>query len=128
MTQQKDFRPIYKHLLKYCQPYSHGGAWQELPVLAGICRPPADSPVVLNELQQKFSQADLQESGVLVMDETLAVGLEPSLCDQTTLIIPLRKTRKGDPFELLTGHGTLSGRRLPVCASLDDGRVQRLAA
>ena len=126
MSEKKDFRAIYKRVLSHCQPYSHGGAWQALPVRGGICRPPADAAAVLSALQEEFSLADLQESGVLAMDETLAVGLDPALCDQSTLVIPLRRAAKADPFELVSGHGTVSGRWLPLCASMQDERVHKL--
>ena len=126
MSQKKDFRPIYKRVVSHCQPFSHGGPWQKLPVLGGICRSPADPTAVISDLQQQFSQADLVEAGVLVVDETIGVQLDLVLSDQHTIIIPLRRTPTEGPFDLLTDHGTLSGRRPPICASLRDGRVVKL--
>ena len=126
MSQEKDFRPVYQRLLSQCQPYSHDGPWQELPVLGGMCRPPADSMTVVRDLQQQFSQAELLEAGILAMDKAREAHLDPVLCDQHATIIPLRRASKDSPFDLLTDRGTLSGRRLPICASLRDARIRKL--
>ena len=126
MVQKKDFRPIYKQLLSHCQSYAHDGAWQKLPLLGGICRGPGDPMAAVNDLQQHFSQPELLQAGVLVTNEPADVQLAPELCDPQTIIFPLKKRPNDDPFDLVSEYGVLSGRRLPLCAALHDGRVRAL--
>lgn len=126
MPNQVDFGPIYQRLLTHCAPYHHDGLWQDLPVPEDIRCLPATPDAMINDLRQQFSDAQLLEAGVVVMEENVAVQPDPMLCEEDGLIVALRREDKQDPFELLTRQGILSGRMLPVCASLRDGRVQEL--
>jgi len=126
MSAKKDFRPIYEHLFRHCAPFCHDGPWQELIAPGDIRRAPEEPAEVINDLRQQFSDIDLQEAGVCRMDETLAVQLDPALCDPDAVVIALRRKPKDDPFDVMTEHGMLSGKHLPVCASLSDGSVRAM--
>jgi hypothetical protein len=62
----------------------------------------------------------------LVPDPADGLQLNPSLCQANTAIIALRESDEHAPFDLLTADGTLTGRLLPVCASLRDGRIRKM--
>jgi hypothetical protein len=128
MSAKMDFRPVYKHVFNHCVPFHHDGPWQELTAPGDIRRVPADPAAVMNDLRQHFSDDDLQEAGVLEMDETLVVQLDPGLRNPDAVVIALRKRPSDDPFDLLTERGMLSGQHLPVCASLSDGGVRAMIA
>ncbi len=126
MSEHKDCGPIYGRLLSHCLPYTHGDPWQELPVPDDIHRLPENPDAMISDLRQQFSDADLQEAGVLVMDADMAIQPDPLLCTGNGPVIALRRTPDGDPFELMTDGGTFSGRALAVSASLRDGRVREM--
>jgi len=50
--------------------------------------------------------------------------VNPILRGPFTRILPLRASSQGDPFDLLTSDGAVSGR-ISACAFLDDHRVQK---
>ena len=126
MSEQKDFGLIYKRLLSHCPPYSHGEPWQELPAPDDIGRLPANPDPMISDLRQEFSDAQLLEAGVIVMDETMAIQPNTMLCEADGLVIALRNAPEDNPYEVFTNQGTLSGRMLPVCASLRDSRVRKM--
>ena len=126
MPKPKNIGNILTSFLASCAEFAHAGAWKGLPASDDIRRPPADPKPVVDQLLQQFSQADLLKAGLLVMDSSESVVLDPRLRDPQTLIVALRKADGEEPFEILTDHGTLSGRELPICASLRDGRIRKL--
>jgi len=127
MSQPDSLGPIRQSFLDLCQPFVHEGRWASLSPWSDIRRPPTDLAVVVTQLQQQYSQAQLVEANVLVMEySSEAAQLNPSLCNPQTLIVALRQKEGEDSFELLTDQGTLSGNELPICASIRDGRIRKL--
>ena len=98
----------------------------KLQVSDEIRRPPDDPAAVAAELSTKHTEDELVKAHVLVPDPTDNLQLNPSLCQADTAIITLREREELDPFDLLTDSGTLTGRLLPVCASLRDGRIREM--
>jgi hypothetical protein len=126
MPEKTDFRPIYGHIFSHCEPFHHDGPWQQLSAPDDIRRVPADPATVMNDLRQHFCDGDLQKAGAIGMDETLTFQMDPGLRNPGAVVIALRRRPNEKPFDLLTECGTLSGKRLPVCASLSDGRIRAM--
>ncbi|MEI8374220.1 MAG: hypothetical protein WCJ35_15465 [Planctomycetota bacterium] len=126
MSKEKDFGSIYGQTLSQCPKYDHDGLWKTSPVPGNIRRPPQDPAAVLADLQARYSDAALQESGVATMGPDGDVQLDPALCDANTAIIALRKTPQQDPYDLLTDRGGIANGEMPLCASLKDGQIKKM--
>jgi hypothetical protein len=122
----KNLGLINQRLMSYCPAYILTGPWQDLEVPADIRRLPDDPVAVISALQQEFSAAELQEAGVAVLGEDMDIHPNPALCVEGGMLVALRKTAEGNPFEVIAGQTILSGRTIPVCASLQDGRVRKM--
>ena len=123
MPEEKDFGSIYEPVLAHCLPYSHEEPWHDFLVPDDIRRLPASPDAMIADLREEFSDAQLQEAGVIAMDENVVIQPNPLLCEEGGLVIAMRKTPEAKPFELQVNERILSGRTLPVCAAMQDGGV-----
>ena len=126
MAQEKDFRPIYNQLFNLLPPYTLPAPWQDVPVPDSIRGPIANPVAPLADLLAVHPQADLVEANVLVHASDEKTEFNAALCQEGAAVIALRNAEGQDPFDLLAGGVMLSGRMLPMCASLRDGRVQKM--
>jgi hypothetical protein len=79
----------------------------------------------LTALRKKHSEKKLIESRLVTNDAPVHSRiLNPILSISQSRILPLRPSPKSKPFDLLTEHGTVSGR-LPASATLHDHVVQQ---
>jgi hypothetical protein len=121
------YEEIYQRFLGFCRPYSLVGLWREFQVPTDLWSPPADSSAALSDLRQQFDHDELRKAGITSGNPGDPVALAPVLCDPQTIILALREQVENAPFELVLNEGSLSGR-LPVCAAMQDARVQEAAA
>jgi hypothetical protein len=126
MSKQKDFGAIYARTLSLCPQYQQSDLWQAIPVPTDVRRPPEDPAAVVADLQEKYPNATLLESGVATMGPDGDVQLDPALCDASTAIIALRKKPQQDPFDLVTNRGGIATGAMPLCACLRDGQITKM--
>jgi hypothetical protein len=118
------YAEIYQRFLKFCRSYSLGGLWRDFQGPLDLWSPPADSSAALAALRQQFDDSELRKAGIVSGDSDDMVVLNPILRDPQTTILALREQAENAPFELVVDQGCLSGR-LPVCAAMQDRRVQQ---
>jgi hypothetical protein len=121
------FADIYQGIFDFCGALSLPAPWDFLAVDADCRGPISQPPTVLAALQKTFSDDQLVATGVA---ERVAEGLRlnPVLTNSEGAIVALRAEKAGKPFELLTVSGTLSGRDIPIFASMEDARTKELIA
>ena len=90
------------------------------------CRCAITSGAVVSDLLAKFPAPVLVQSGVLVTDPLLGTEHNPALGGENSVIIAVQESRDSDPFDILTDEGCVSGREVPVFASLRDGRIRNM--
>lgn len=126
MLKKTKHGPVYAELFEGCASYTHPGAWHQLPVYHDVRQLPAELAGLRERLLQRFSQEELVAAGVLAPGTEEEPQLSPAVSQPGDMIIALRRSENDTPFDLLTAKGCVSGRRLPACAALRDGRIREM--
>jgi hypothetical protein len=118
---------IYETLLSFCPRLRFGPPWDFLRVPADLRGPPNDPAAALADLRTKFPDWQLAGSGLLRRTHDGLV-LAGELAGRAGAIIPLRCSRGGDLFGLMTPRTCLPAPLFAPTAVLDDDvTAKRLA-
>jgi len=120
-----DFSESYQKVFERCSPFFLPAPWDFLAVDSDCRGPISDPEKTLAVLQQEFAHDQLVDAGVI---QYLPDGVQfnPALVNHESAVVALRDEPGGKPFELLTASGALSGRGLPVLASMRDARTKEI--
>jgi hypothetical protein len=122
-----DRSEIYHKVFERCAAFALPAPWDFL-VPDPDCRGPIPDPdATLAALQNEFTDDQLVDARVIERLPENRVRLSPVLVYPTGGVVALRDEPGRKPFELLTCAGALSGRDLPVFASMRDARTKDLA-
>ena len=116
---------INDFLVRHGDPCQLPGEWARFKSPQAFFQPPRDSSALLAQLGGIFDRDDLLKAGILAPNNEGGIGLHPSLADQSSILIGLRKSAGDKPFCLLTENGCLCGR-WPFTAMLADYRTHDL--
>src|SRR5439155_940334 len=112
--------PVYEQLIAGCPVLSFPERWNFVPPNADCRGAVSDPPGTLAALRADWGTPALEAAGVIQRLPDGELRLHPGLCDPRAVIVALRPSPAMPPFELLTAAGCLSGRTLPLLASLRD--------
>jgi hypothetical protein len=119
---------VYERVLQLCPPYLFPPPWDFLTADQDCRGPIRDTSAILSDLQVRFSEAELEEAGVLARAPSGELQIAPALCNPVGGVVALRRSPGEAPFTLLTARGCLGSDALPVVAALEDaGTAARLA-
>jgi hypothetical protein len=128
------FGPAYAKLLGHCPRLRLDPPWHLFDPDEACYAPVTDPEQTLAALRQEFDDRLLEMAGI-VQETAQGPRLHPALCNAVGALVALRTSAEHKPFDLLTARGCLSGRKLPVFASLRDAwttvaleKTQRLVA
>ena len=119
---------VYGEVIENLPEYRPPKLWRRLSRCSDLRRAPADPAGFLSKLQKLFTVDDLVKTKVAELGGNGVLALSPSLCDSQTVILALRSSPGGAPFELMLDTGCLSQRLQPICALLGDARMRELVA
>jgi len=124
MTQENlPAHAVYAQLLKRCVPLRWEPPWDFLEPGPDCYGPVCDPDATLAVLRGQFAESVLVEAGVAWQTPQGSLGLSPALAEPLGAVIALREAPDGEPFELLTARGCVSGSQLPVVAAMRDKRT-----
>lgn len=114
---------VYQRLFARCPTLAFPGLWNFVGS-SGDCRGCIVDPAeTVAALRAEFELPLLQSAGVVACLPDGDWCLPRHVCDPAGAIIALRAEAAEAPFELLTAAGCLSGRTVPLLATLDDART-----
>lgn len=119
VEEELENRRIYADFLKFCEPVKASDPWSRFAAIPDFFRPPEDENAVHWALRETYSRKALRRSQVMTLDSQKKLVFNPRLCTRPDFVVPLRAASHDQPFDLLTGEGTVSGR-LPVCGAAMD--------
>ena len=116
-------RQIYELLYRFCPAYRLSGEWKKRSADADVRACPMDPGSLLKQLSQRFPKSALLRAGVAREGPEGSLQLAAALESKGAPLVFLRPGPKQMPVEVLTRHGCLSGKHLPLIASLSDHRT-----
>lgn len=113
---------ILNDFLSYCEPGPVRGRWSISDAMIDVWRCPKSVDTALQALASKYGRTSLVRAGLILDSPKQKLELSGAFPYPASLILALRRSENGAPFDLLADNGSVSGR-LPLYSACRDYRI-----